>query len=249
MRAFSYRMAFFRKRALKPEADTVRGRVYRAIAWCVRFALLLVAAGLLLLLAANLWLVLGAESIARTPAQLRPVPVALVLGASHWSADGRPSRHFSGRMDAAAQLYHAGAVRHILASGANPGVYYNEPQRMFEALTARGVPPSAITLDFAGRRTLDSVVRARRIFGVQSVVLVSQRYHLYRALYLARAHGFDAQAYAAAGPEFSARWKTELREVMARLLAVLDVHVLHTQPQVLGAPEPIVLASGIVTAQ
>ncbi len=194
------------------------------------------------LLAANLYVITVAGPIKTDPGGLAVTDVALVLGTSHWSADGHPNRHFAGRMDAAAQLYHAGLVRHILASGANPEIYYNEPARMHEALLQRGVPEDAITLDYAGRRTFDSIVRAREIFAQETLTIISQPYHLYRALFLARSVGLSAQAYAAAQPPLIERWHIEVREVMARLLAVLDVHVLNTAPQVLGAPEPIVLA-------
>ena len=197
----------------------------------------------LLLVAGNLWVISQAGPIRHDPAELAVTDVALVLGTSHYSAEGRPNRHFQGRMDAAAELYQAGMVRHVLASGANPEIYYNEPQRMFEALTERGVPAENITLDFAGRRTLDSLIRARRIFGQSDVTIISQPYHLYRAMYLARAAGIQAQAYAAAQPPLSARWTIEAREALARLLALLDVHVLGTEAQVLGEPEPIELAT------
>ena len=205
------------------------------------FALLatLVALSLLLIALANAWVVLQAGEPVQDLQKLESTPVALVLGTSHWSSEGRPNRHFAGRMDAAADLYHAGLVRHLLASGANPEIYYNEPQRMFEALTERGVPASSITLDYAGRRTLDSVVRAGRIFGQTRIIIVSQEYHLYRALYLARHHGLQAQGYAAPGPGLGQRWRMEMREVLARLLAVLDTQILQTQAQVLGTPEPI----------
>ena len=105
----------------------------------------------------------------------------------------------------------------------------------------RGVPMTASTMDYAGRRTLDSIVRARQIFGLDELIVVSQPYHLYRALYLAQAHGLKAQAYAAKAPPLRARWKVELREVMARLLAVLDIEILQTEPEVLGEAEPIYL--------
>ncbi len=195
--------------------------------------------GLIGLLGANLWLILSAGRLVSDPVQLQPRDVALVLGTSHYSAEGHVNRHFAGRVDAAAQLYHQGVVRHILASGSNPEIYYNEPQRMLEALLERGVPARDITLDFAGRRTLDSIVRARAIFGQDAVIIVSQPYHLYRALFLARAEGLQAQAFAAAAPPLRARWTVELREVLARALAVLDVYVLGTGPQLLGEPEPI----------
>jgi SanA protein len=190
---------------------------------------------------ANAYIIAMAGPIKSEPAALTATDVVLVLGTSHWSADGHPNRHFAGRMDATAELYHAGLVRHILASGANPEIYYNEPQRMLEALQQRGVPSEVITLDYAGRRTLDSIIRAREVFGQKAITIVSQPYHLYRALYLARAMGMSAQGYAASQPPLSERWRIELREVMARVLAVLDVEVLKTEAGVLGDPEPIVM--------
>ena len=210
------------------------GRALRGLAWLVLLAVAVIVAS-------NVLVVWRAGALVESPDAAKPFAVALVLGTSQWSAEGRPNRHFAGRMDTAAALYHAGKVRHILASGANPEVYYNEPQRMLEALVERGVPAEAISLDFAGRRTLDSVVRASRVFGLQRFTVVSQPYHLYRALYLARAFDLEVQGVGAAQPPLAERWRLELREVMARLLAVLDVHVLHTDAEVLGEPEPIEL--------
>ena len=164
------------------------------------------------------------------PQQLEPVPMALVLGTSVWSAGGEPSSHFAGRMQAAAELYHSGRVQSLLLSGANPTRYYNEPQRMREALLKQGVPDSALLLDYAGRRTLDSVRRARDVFAAQELIIVSQSYHLYRALFLADADGLQAQGYIAPGPRLRQRWRTEWREMLARVLALLDIYILDTQP-------------------
>ncbi|MGJ8668108.1 MAG: SanA/YdcF family protein [Oceanococcus sp.] len=211
--------------------------IRRLVALLVSVLALLV----LLTVGANAWVVLQAGEPQHDLTQLQAAPVALVLGTSHWSSAGRPNRHFAGRMDAAAELYHAGLVKHVLASGANPEIYYNEPQRMLEALLERGVPKQAITLDYAGRRTLDSVLRAEQVFGQRNIIIVSQGYHLYRALYLAKAHGLQAQGYAADGPVLRQRWRTELREVLARLLAVVDTQILRTEAEVLGTPEPISL--------
>lgn len=156
--------------------------------------------------------------------------MALVLGTSVWSAGGEPSSHFAGRMQAAAELYHSGRVQSLLLSGANPTRYYNEPQRMREALLKQGVPDSALLLDYAGRRTLDSVRRARDVFAAQELIIVSQSYHLYRALFLADADGLQAQGYIAPGPRLRQRWRTEWREMLARVLALLDIYILDTQP-------------------
>ena len=209
-------------------------RVIRVLGLCLLLLLVVIVA-------ANYWVIERAGPIQHDLAQLRAADVALVLGTSHWSAEGHPNRHFAGRIAAAVALYKAGKVRHILASGANPDIYYNEPQRMLEALTEQGVPASDITLDYAGRRTLDSVVRAQAVFGLNDLIIVSQPYHLYRAMYLARANGVRAQGFAAAQPVLSERWRLELREMMARVLAVLDLRLLGTQAGVLGNPEPIIL--------
>ncbi len=173
-------------------------------------------------------------AISDDPANLPVTPLALVLGTSNWSLNGEPSVHFQGRMEAAAALYHAGRVQRLLLSGANPSIHYNEPQRMREALLRLDVPDDALVLDYAGRRTLDSVRRARDVFGARDLIIVSQPYHLYRALFLADADGLQAHGLAAAGPVLSERWRTEWREVFARVLAVLDIYLLGTKPHFPG---------------
>ncbi len=193
----------------------------------------------------NLWVIRSAAPYLYDSAEHLPTAnVALILGASPYSLDGRPSGHFQGRIHAAVELFTAGRVRHLLASGSNPDRRYNEPRKMFEALTAAGVPESAITMDFAGRRTLDSVVRARAVFGQQRLVIVSQRYHLHRAIFLARQRGVDAVGYVAPRPQLHRRVNAEIREVAARVLAILDIYVLNTEPHFLGELEPISLEPG-----
>lgn len=208
----------------------------------VRLLLRVVLAGLGLLVLGvallNLLMLSGhrGQMHAQTEA-LRPVPHALVLGTSAYSLGGEPSVHFNQRMLAAATLYRQGLVRTLLLSGANPSINYNEPERMRRALLELGVPEEALRLDYGGRRTLDSVRRARDVFGVERLIIVSQRYHLPRALFLAGHDGLEAQGFIAAGPPLSRRWRTELREVLARVLAVLDVYVLRTEPHFPAQPE------------
>ena len=168
--------------------------------------------------------------------------VALVPGCSPVSAGGVPNPHFENRLEAAAALYHAGRIRHILVSGANPTPGYDEPTAMRAGLVARGVPEAAVTCDFAGRRTLDSVVRARTVFGLDRVVIVTQRYHLDRALAIAAHHGLAAEGYAARDVPRRFSMKTEAREVLARAWVVLDLHVWQRRPHYEGPPEPIRLA-------
>ncbi len=165
--------------------------------------------------------------------------VGLVLGTSTYTRSGASNRLFDTRMWAAANLYNLGKVKHLLVSGANPDETYNEPRKMYKALVAVGVPPEAITMDFAGFRTLDSVVRANKVFGQSSFIIVSQEFHNYRAVYLARAKGLDVLAYAVPEEEPGQNFRTELREFFARVGAVLDVHVFNTQPRFLGEPVPL----------
>ena len=175
------------------------------------------------------------------PATLPQSDVALVLGTSDRLPGGGPNLFFQHRMEAAARLYEEGAVRHILVSGDNRTPYYNEPRRMQRALNALGVPDEAITLDYAGLRTLDSVVRARAIFGQESVVIVTQRFHNRRAVFLANRLGLDAIGFNAEPVRFPNGIRPRLRELLARCKAVLDVTILDTQPRHLGDAEPITL--------
>ncbi len=174
------------------------------------------------------------DRITRRPEVLAGRPVAVVLGSQPDSAFTRK------RLEAAARLYHAGIIRLILASGSNPTRYYNEPQAMKAGLIKLGVPAQAIVCDFAGFRTLDSVARAKHIFQIQRCIFVTQPFHLPRTLYLARHYGIDGLGYSAEDAEaWPARWHVGLREIAARVMAWLDIHLLATQPRYLGDKQPL----------
>ena len=161
--------------------------------------------------------------------------VALVLGTSKY-ANGRLNSFYTSRIRAAAALYNAGKVDGILVSGDNGREDYNEPAQMKEDLVALGVPAEYITADYAGFRTLDSIYRAEEVFGLQTYTVVSQPFHLERALYLAGQRGQDVIGYAAYGPAGYWGRRVRAREVLARALAVLDVEVLRREPRFLGEP-------------
>ena len=127
----------------------------------------------------------------------------------------------------------------LIVSGDNRTKYYNEPERMRRALVAEGVPDDRIVGDFAGLRTLDSVVRAREIFGVEKVTFVSQRFQNERAAYLAKANGLDFVGYNARDVSGQGGLKTKLREIGARVKMWLDVRVLRTRPRHLGERETL----------
>ena len=143
------------------------------------------------------------------------------------------------RLDTAGELFAAGKVRRLLVSGSYDGGFYDEAGAMRSGLIERGVPTDAIVCDRSGFRTLDSVVRARRVYGARRVAIVSQRFHLYRALLIARAEGMEAVATVAPDPEGVAIRRVLFREWAARVLGVLDLYIWRRAPQSLGAsPAP-----------
>ena len=208
-------------------------------------ALFLLAAGIVGGVILPVWLVHGSagkrifDDVAGVPAN----DVALVLGTSKASAHGNfENPHFTRRMQASAALYRAGRVRHLLLSGDNGSRGYDEPADMKNALLALGVPASAMTLDDAGFRTLDSIVRAKEVFGQRRLTIITDRFHSFRALFLARHYGIDAVAFPSREVELRYSVKSRLRELLADVKACLDLYVLHTQPKFLGEPIPVRVA-------
>jgi SanA protein len=165
-------------------------------------------------------------------------PVALVLGTSPTS-NGHMNLFFERRMDAAAALYKAGKVRKVLVSGDNHIQGYDEPTAMRDALIRRGLPASDIALDYAGFHTLDSVVRAKKVFGIDRCTIVTDDFHLPRALYIARNEGLDVVGFQTTPlPRSVSPW-TYMREIGARSQIWLDLHILNRQPKFLGPRESL----------
>ena len=162
--------------------------------------------------------------------------VGLVLGTGSSLQNGDPNPFFINRIQAASALFHAGKVDYLLLSGDHSSVDYNEPQQMKDALVLLGVGEEWIVLDYAGRRTLDSVIRAKEVFGLDSFTVISQRFHNERAVFTGLEKGLDVVGYNA-GDVSSIR--VAVRDWLSRAMAVLDVKVLNTQPRFLG--EPIVV--------
>ena len=165
--------------------------------------------------------------------QLPARDVALLLGVAKITPSGKPNAYFKGRIEAAAALYHAGKIRHIIISGDNSRKDYNEPQDMKEALMEKGVPETAMTLDYAGFRTLDSVVRAKTVFGKEKLLIITQNGHAERAVYIARKNGIDAAAFYAPEP-IQYQWlvkRNRKREILARIAAWFDINILNRTPK------------------
>lgn len=169
--------------------------------------------------------------------------VALVLGTSKYLIGGSPNHYFKYRIKAAAELYNNGKVDYILVSGDNATVQYNEPRQMRRALIQAGIPANAIYSDYAGFRTLDSIVRAKEVFGQARFTVVSQAFHNERAIFIARHFGIEAVGFNALDPSAYQGIKTRVREVFARLMGLLDLYVLDKGPKFLG--EPIVIGGPI----
>ena len=161
--------------------------------------------------------------------------VGLVLGTSERGRGGGANPYFQHRMEAAAMLYHAGKVRHLLVSGDNGRKDYNEPLDMRRALMAAGVDSTDITLDHAGFRTLDSVVRARKVFGQRGYTVISQRFHNERAIYIARQNGLAVVGFNARDVGMASGLRTQLREKLARVKVHVD-ELLGIAPHFLGEP-------------
>lgn len=162
--------------------------------------------------------------------------VALVLGTVAKLRNGQPNLYFQYRMEMAAHLYRSGKVKHFVLSGDNHVEGYDEPEDMRQALLALGIPDSCLHLDYAGFRTLDSVVRLKAIFGQDSAIVVSQKFHNERAIFLGKQNGMVLYGADAKDVPQSYGRMTSLREYLARVKACVDVYVLHTEPRFIGDP-------------
>ncbi|MCS6994900.1 MAG: YdcF family protein [Anaerolineales bacterium] len=211
-------------------------RLFRAF---TRLVFGLVIAGMAVLLLPRLFVGLFGWAYTYTENEAPTRPVAIVFGAG-LTRSGEATPVLRDRIQTAARLYFAGKVRKLLMTGDNSTVYYNEPEAMRRYALALGVPDEDIVLDYAGRRTYDSCYRAREIFGVQSAILVTQKFHLPRALYLCNMLGIDGVGVAAENFRYRRMsllfWN--LRELAATLTALIDVHLTRPLP-ILGQPEPI----------
>lgn len=168
--------------------------------------------------------------------------VAVVFGAGVWP-DGRLSPILQDRVETAVELYRLGKVDKLLMTGDNSRVEYNEPEHMGEYARSRGVPEEDIVLDYAGRRTYDSCYRALHIFGLEEAILVTQAYHLDRALFTANRLGLEAVGVAADRREYLFITRYRWREVLATPVAWWEVTVARPEP-ILGEPLPIFGAPG-----
>ena len=159
--------------------------------------------------------------------------VGLLLGTAKYRSSGGINLYFQYRIDAAVALFKGNKIDYILVSGDNSTKYYNEPAAIKKALLQRGIPEDKIILDYAGFRTLDSVIRAKEVFGQDQLTIISQEFHNERAIYLANSHGIDAIGFNAMNVSDSYGIKTQIREYFARGKAIIDI-LFHVKPKYLG---------------
>lgn len=188
-----------------------------------------------LTLAPMTWLFVSTGGRVTDVGEAPPAPVAVVFGAGLW--DGQPSPYLAHRLDAAAELYRRGTVRAVLVTGDNSRTEYDEPGAMRGYLERHGVPGDRIADDYAGFATWDSCARAKRIFGVDKALLVSQSFHVRRAVALCRAAGIDAHGVAVDERHDVTWWYGGAREVAAAAKAAFDASV-RPDPHFLGPKEP-----------
>lgn len=189
---------------------------------------------LFVLLVSNLIIRISAESyLFDSPEEIPYNRVGLVLGTSHRVINGGPNPYFHNRMQAAAHLYHSKKVSYLIVSGDNRTRYYNEPLQMKQALISLGVPDEVIYSDHAGLRTLDSVIRAKKVFGQDSITVISQRFHNQRAVYIALRQQMEVSAFNAHDVPRNKTDKTRIREWLAKANVFWDL-ITSREPDQLG---------------
>ncbi|MBC7272295.1 MAG: YdcF family protein [Streptomyces sp.] len=213
--------------------DALRPRLPRTRSGQRRLVQAVVAVCVLALLPST-WLFVTTDDRLRTTAEVPRTDVAVVFGAGLWN--GEPSPYLAHRLDAAAELYRAGRVEVVLVTGDNSREEYDEPDAMRGYLVRHGVPDGRIVSDYAGFDTWDSCVRARKIFGVDEAVLISQGFHIRRAVALCRAAGVTSYGVGVDEPHDATWYYGGAREVLAAGKAALDA-VFRPDPRFLGPRE------------
>ncbi len=175
----------------------------------------------------------AANKVYHSVSEVPKTKTALLLGTGKTLKNGKPNAYFFNRIEAVVALYNAGKIKNVIISGDNSRTNYNEPEDMKQELMKKGIPEERIYLDFAGFRTLDSVVRCKEIFGQDQIVIVSQQFHNERAIYIAERYGIKAIAFNAEDVNAYAGFKTQLREFLARDKVFIDF-LCNVKPKFLG---------------
>ena len=195
---------------------------------------LLLLVPLLFILVSNFIIETGAKG--KTFSDINEIPfnrVGLILGTSKKIRGGAPNPYYTYRIQATVALFKSGKIEYVLVSGDNGTIYYNEPTTIQKDLVKEGIPKEKIYLDYAGFRTLDSMVRAKEVFGLDSVTVISQKFHNERAIYLADRRGLVTIGFNARDVSGQQGYKVHFREYLARVKVFIDVF-FNTQPKFYG---------------
>ncbi len=216
-----------------------RGRRRRVLLWSLIAVAVLVLLTGLALLAANLIVIRGAHDyIAQSPEDAPHAQCAIVLGARVY-ADGKPYPMLADRLEVGIRLYKLGKVDKLLLSGDHGQTTYDEVNVMLDYVVARGIPEEDVFTDHAGFDTYDTMYRARDVFQVETAIIVTQGFHLSRAVYTARTLGLEATGVASDLRPYFNETRNATREMLARVKAILDLHITHPRPKYLGVAIPI----------
>ena len=197
----------------------------------IRIVLLLATlAGVIFIPLANVWIRKDTDhAVFSDTASIPAEQVGLLLGCGK-------NIYFHYRIDAAVTLFKTGKIQHILVSGDNHKATYDEAGAMKQSLIKHGIPAERITCDYAGFSTLDSIVRAKKVFGLNQLTIISQEFHVRRALFIAKRRGITAVGFCARDVETSIGAPTQQRERLARVKTILNLYLLHRTPRFLGDP-------------
>jgi len=160
--------------------------------------------------------------------------VGLLLGTSKYLKEGGINPYYRYRIEATAELIKQGKIKYVIVSGDNSEINYNEPKQMKEDLEKLGVNPNVIFLDYAGFRTLDSVIRSKEVFGQTSITIISQAFHNKRAIFIANFNSIKAVGYNAKDLQPILGFKVQFRELFARVKLMIDLFLINKQPKYLG---------------
>ncbi|MFW5778074.1 MAG: SanA/YdcF family protein [Bacteroidota bacterium] len=196
--------------------------------------LILISSIALLIIVSNMVIVLHTRNFLFE--QVSDIPrhkAGIVLGTSRNLKSGHPNTYFYHRMSAAAELYHSGNIDFLILSGDNRTIYYNEPEQMRRELVKYNISDTVLYLDYAGLRTLDSMIRSKEIFGQDSIVVISQKFHNQRAVFVARVNGIKAIGFNATDVSPGQGIRVQVREIFARVKVFLDI-ISGKKPRHLG---------------
>ncbi len=202
---------------------------------CLKWISISVFFLLICIIVSNYWIINSTKSKLYTDIENIPTnDVAILLGASKKTARGNDNLYFNYRIESAANLYKAGKIKHIIVSGDNHKKEYDEATDMRDALISLGVPDSCITLDYAGFRTLDSMIRCLKVFKQKNITVISQEFHNQRAVFIGNYYEMDVIGFNAKDVPSQYSLKTRVREYFAKFKAVIDLYIIHKQPKFLG---------------